>query len=320
MTTPVTIVGAGMAGLLAANLIKVPGRAAIVEAQKSLPNNHSAVLRFRGPEVGNAVGIPFRKVVMIKTALIWQNAVADALAYSRKNNGVARSDRSITDGLVIDERFIAPPDFIARLAKPFAGDIKFGHYFQFDKKAKGQFISTLPMPVLMDLLKYPRRKEAEFKFVNGLNVRAKINNCDAYVTMMVPDPECPFSRISITGNELIVEIPNFNLKDFDKEANKGFLHDLMTHNAEKAAELFGFAPSDLSELSVHQQSYAKIAPIDDDLRKEFIYWATHQHNVFSLGRFATWRPGLLLDHLLRDIDLINSWVNSNNRYAVARHR
>ena len=53
-----------------------------------------------------------------------------------------------------------------------------------------------------------------------------------------------------------------------------------------------------------RQLYAKILPIPEETRKRFILWATERHNIYSLGRFATWRPGLLMDDLVNDIRVI----------------
>ena len=57
-----------------------------------------------------------------------------------------------------------------------------------------------------------------------------------------------------------------------------------------------------------EQKYAKILPIDNRERKRFIAWATDTHNIYSLGRFATWRPGLLLDDLVHDVRVIQRIV------------
>jgi hypothetical protein len=311
----VTIVGAGMAGLLAGNMLKDRHSIRVLETQKECPNNHSAVLRFRSSIVGDTLGIPFRKVTMIKTSLPWRNPVADSLAYSRKNSGCARSDRSINAGDLVADRFIAPHDLISRMASRL--QIDFGHYWQ-PSPDNGPVISTLPMPVLMKLLDYPGR--TPFYFISGINIRAEMKNTDAYVSVMVPDPEIPFSRVSITGAEMIVEIPEFNVGGFESEQGQLFLGDLALSNAVKAAELLGFPSTDVGHVSVKKQQYAKILPIDDEVRREFIYWATHSKNVYSLGRYATWRSKLLLDDLVQDVKLIDRWLTLNSRYAVARQR
>jgi len=61
----VKIYGAGMAGLLAANMLR-RFKPEVCEAQPSLPNNHAALLRFRTDACSRATGIPFRKVSVQK--------------------------------------------------------------------------------------------------------------------------------------------------------------------------------------------------------------------------------------------------------------
>ena len=60
----IKIYGAGLAGLLCANMLR-RFNPEIHEAKPSLPNNHSALLRFRTDKVGTACAIPFSP----KTAL-----------------------------------------------------------------------------------------------------------------------------------------------------------------------------------------------------------------------------------------------------------
>ena len=304
------IVGAGMAGLLAANLLH-RHQPVVYEKAKALPNNHSAVLRFRTPTIGEVLNIPFRKVTMIKDIVPYSNnVVADALAYSFKNSGVRRSDRSITAGRVVADRWIAPSDLVSRMAT----DLKFFFDWDFDFKLPGPTISTIPMPMLMAALDYPQHKRPDFGSRPGLNIKARLKDTDAYVTLMVPNPNIAFSRVSITGNELIVEVPNLISVD------ENWMKEIAQHNLEEALEILDIQDQDaMSTIKWSMQTYAKIDPIDDDVRKDFIHWATDQHGIFSLGRYATWRPGLLLDDLVQDIQLIERWL-SKGRYALARHR
>lgn len=306
----ITVIGAGMAGLLAANMLRHRDPL-VYEIQKELPNNHSAVLRFRSPIVGDTLNIPFTKVTMIKAHVPWRNPIADALAYSYKCTGKYRSDRSIVQGTTVAERWIAPRDLIARMASRV--DIKFNSPFtaeshlDYKDNSINQIISTLPMPFLMDFLKYPKRDQFKWDHVPGFNIRVEVPNCAAYISLLVPDPTFPFSRISLTGNELIVECPDSVMTNDDI----GIVLGAATH-------LLGL-PAEFKNISLYSQHYAKITPIDDDMRKDFMFWATDNFNIFSLGRYATWRPGLLLDDLVNDVRLIDRWISSG-RYSIARHR
>src|SRR5882724_1207884 len=165
----ITIIGAGFAGLLAANMLRHK-KPTILEAQSSLPNNHSAVLRFRSHVVGDVTGIEFKQVNVIKASLLWRNAIADPLAYADKNTGTIRSDRSIPSTIQEDKRYIAPPNLIEQLADglSIAYDVKFDNTF------KGPIISTIPMPVLMGILNYPELPDINFQSISGTNLLAKV--------------------------------------------------------------------------------------------------------------------------------------------------
>jgi hypothetical protein len=321
------IIGAGLAGLLAARLLKHHSPV-IHEVQPELPNNHSAVLRFRTDKVAVATGIKFEKVKMIKHYIPWLNPVADSLSYARKVSGVTRSDRSITSAsLEPQERWIAPPDLVQRLAE--GAEIKFNEEFEGALGAPYPIISTIPpypiistipMSALMKLLKYPHIPE--FKSIPGCNLSARLKDCDAYVSVYVPDPAHHFSRISITGDELIVEFPgvvrgHLGLDQIE-EVTKACAHlglvDEYTENSVWCNE-------NLEEPPIwHSQQYSKILPIDEGIRKHFMHWATVNFNVYSLGRYATWRPTLLLDDLVKDIALIDKWITEGNQYGTALQR
>ena len=321
------IIGAGLAGLLAANMLK-RHNPVIYERQSSLPNNHSALLRFRSSIVGDTVGIPFKKVTMVKCASEWRNPVADALAYSHKCTGNYMSNRSITAGSVTADRYIAPLDLISQLAEGVS--IQYGHSFFPEEADEGDLslfpkenlspkrmadpvISTIPMPMLMRLLKYDH-SDVEFGSDGGINLRATILDCDAYVSVYCPDPNRPYSRISITGNELIVEIPRRTLEGM------GHDKDVLFSWLVEASEQLGIRRSDIYKFDAYEQAYQKIQPIDDGVRKYFIAWATDNHNIFSLGRFATWKPNLLLDDLVGDVRLIERWIQRRSKYELAHHR
>lgn len=292
----INIIGAGMAGLLAARML-ARYKPVVWEAQSHLPHNHSAVLRFRTPLVGDILGIPFRKVRMTKATKEWRGPIADDLAYSMKVTGQRRTDRSLPRVPVEAERWIAPPNFIEQMA--VGVDVRFGHvwnFFEDDKKV----ISTIPMPDLMRALDYT--PQPEFVSRSGINVRARIKRTDAYASIYVPNPDLPFSRVSITGDELIVECSS----PLDLETE---------HIVDKACNMIlGTGEhSDVYDVEFRGQTYAKILPIDEGARRTFIHWAsTVQGRAFSLGRYATWRPGLLIDDLIQDVRVIESLMNSSS--------
>lgn len=307
----INIIGAGMAGLLAGRILKSHGHEPVIyEKQKELPNNHLALLRFRSSLVSDIINIPFKRVSMIKATKPYHNLVAEQLAYAHKCFGMYRSDRSIVSGIVKEERFIAPPDLIKRLAEGL--EIHYNYNFDgISHHNKNPIISTIPMHHLITELGY--LKPIEFKHHKGYVARAIIPNCDAYATLYCPDPNELFYRISITCDELICEASESSVNSFVldiKDDLRVAAHDLGFYD-----HMLMFQDSKLKE-----QKYAKIEPVDDNQRKKFIAWATDEYNIYSLGRFATWRPGLLLDDLVHDIKMIENWIEKENDYDIRKHR
>lgn len=293
----IRIIGAGMAGLLASNLIR---NCTIFEQQAALPNNHHAVLRFRSNEIAYLFDIPFKTVQLIKAIEPWGNDVSASLAYSKKCSGFYRSDRSINLEANSVTRYIAPTNFIELLAS--GKDIIYNSQFvRFDIRQEIHFISTIPMPSLMKMLGY--KYIPAFQQIPGISIRAKVKNCEAYVSLIVPNPAIPISRISITGDEMIIELPDL------VETSRSLEEDMISI----ATKLMGIDQLDISAPQSFPQKYFKIQPIDELRRKKFMKWASDEFNIYSLGRYACWRPGLLLDDLVKDIRKIQGWINGGFR-------
>jgi hypothetical protein len=258
--------------------------------------------------VGDTVGIPFRKVKVLKAVQSWSNPVADALAYSMKATGTYSLRSSISANGELEERFIAPPDFLPRLADR-AGSVVYGVKADIasicDAQADGcSIISTIPMPALMDLLGYDGPRPA-FAYQDGAVLTATIESCDAYATVYLPNPILRYYRVSVTGSRLIVEYSGNNLAfdELDAPMAVGWLG------------IDGFrAGGCLSDIQFKPQRYAKIVAIDENLRKRFLSWASQEHGVYSLGRFATWRPGLLLDDIVNDVRVIQRLAETDHAY------
>ena len=321
------IVGAGLSGLIAASMLREEC-SGIFEQQQALPNNHSALLRFRTSVVGDAVGIPFRKVRVMKAIHPWRNPVADALAYSLKAAGRAQLRSIVGAAGEVEERFIAPSDFIARLGAQTCGKFVFGQSLKDAILASTKtfpgaepIISTVPMPVLMEALGWGAIGEVPaFGHQPGEVItvdlpKAEINVC---VTVYLPNPEIRPYRASITDNRLIIEMT---------DANSSLVGDLVKTPEgiiSQALDALGlWSPSLMSfcvrEFQRKQMTYAKIVPIDEGVRRRFVMWASSVHGIYSLGRFATWRPSLLLDDVVNDVRVIQR-LASNPGEAYAYHK
>ena len=286
------IIGAGMAGLLAAGMLRGDCEK-ICERQNSVPNNHSAVLRFRSSVVGDALNIPFKKVTAVKASAPWKNPIADAVSYSRKTNGTATLRSIISADATSSERYIAPEDLISRMVDRVEVPIETGVDLSEAAQTEAPIISTVPMPVLMDYLGWKDRPD--FASASGTNYSATIPEADIYCSLYVPDPDLPFSRISITGDKLVVEC----YANADKHAMT------MAEILVLASKMLGLCPMDLESPKASAQLYGKILPIDEGVRREFISFASEKMGIHSLGRYATWRPSLLLDDAVNDVRVLS---------------
>lgn len=290
-----------MAGLLAGAMLRAP----VIERAPKIPNNHSAVLRFRSSTVSSTLSIPFRKVTAVKSVEPWRNPIADAISYSLKTNGTATLRSVLTADATPQTRWIAPPDLIQRMVNLLPSYPHLGEEFNGWKGEDRPIISTIPMPTLMAALGYEHGET--FRQRAGVNISADLKGVDAYCSLYVPDPSYPGARISLTGSKLIVECYQ-NVQDWE-----------VMEVVEGALDRLGIRyPSHVIGLSAEKasQKYAKILPIDEDVRKHFLMWATDNFGIYSLGRFATWRPGLLLDDVVNDVFVIQRLIeNKGERYA-----
>lgn len=290
------IIGAGIAGLLAGCTFQ---KATIFEANPENKSSHKALLRFRTPAVGDAVGIDFRKVLVHKG--VWSHGryvspnISLANMYSKKVIGKL-ADRSIWN-LDPVERYIAPESFIPQLVERCRGRIHFDHPVGIDEMKSGEeTISTMPMSALAKLFDVPQMPKFEFAPITVK--RFRIPNADVFQTVYFPDQITNLYRASITGDLLIAEY-------IGEEDNYYF------------ANAFGIHESEMQEIEQVKQSYGKIAKIDEAWRKQFIFNMTTNHNIFSIGRFGTWR-NILLDDVLEDISVVKKLLNTST-YDLKRY-
>lgn len=310
------IYGAGLAGLLSANMLR-KFSPTVMEAQSELPNNQSALLRFRSDRVGSACAIPFRKVGVHKAIkydgrLITSPNLQLSNMYSQKVTGSILS-RSINNLEPVD-RYIAPLDLIQRMSVGI--DIQYDSGLSSDSIAihhKGDIwpeapiISTIPMPALMKIVGWPDIPDFPHQQIWTQTATIDDPECDVYQTIYYPDPLTDQYRISVIGNVVISEFIR------EPTLNTG------KHTMVALREDFGIAANKLVNLKQSSQKYGKIRPIDEALRKEFIYEMTEKYNIYSVGRFATWRQ-LLLDDVVTDIQHIENFINLRSSYVREMHK
>lgn len=286
------IFGAGIAGLLAGCIFQ---NARIIEARKQTEPGHKALLRFRSPAVGDALGIEFKRVRVNKG--IWydgayhQPNILLANMYSRKVVG-RLADRSIWNLDPVD-RYIAPEDFIDMLIERCASRVEWETEITAETIMNNpeQAISTLPMDVMYKLIHGGNPAEQKFESAPIVVRRWRVPNANVYQTVYYPDLDTPLYRASITGDLLIAEYIGGDSV------------------ALPPLESFGIQMRHVEPIETVSQRYGKIVPIDNVWRKKFIYSLSTNYNIFSLGRFGTWR-NLLLDDVLDDIAVVKRLMNS----------
>lgn len=292
------ILGAGMAGCLAA----IINQSSIIWEPKKYDdmNFHKAVLRFRTPQIGDAIGVKFKKITVYKG--IWHRKQAVNLSpryinlYSRKVSDII-SERSICN-LQNEERWIAPSDFHDILIGQCKNRIFWGtpteNIFANAMELSQPIITTLPIFVPAKEFSY------DLKIENNISkifvTRLKINGCDIYQTYYYTDPDLLPYRASLTKDILIIE-SRWEIKSED-------IYEVLRS--------FGLTGIDYEiEINNYEQPNGKMTKIDESKRRQIIFELTHKFNIYSLGRFAVWR-NLVLDEVYDDIFKIRRMINEDN--------
>jgi hypothetical protein len=287
------IVGAGMAGCLTAYMMP---NAPIIEREASPPDHHRAVLRFRGTSVSDVTNIPFRKVRVHKS--IWENGREHRPTprlgnlYSQKVSGQYH-DRSIWNIETV-ERYVAPPEFHLLMLEHLEPRITYGAKLHSSlPNEKLNVISTIPMPALADI--FGESRPGEFKHTTTLTYTATISNADVHCTVYYPGVDTTAYRATLTGDKLIVECVDV----------------MEQRDAAVVFQSLGLNRGDSVRLDMVQENkYGKIVPIDSGPRRAFIMNMTLNHNVYSVGRYATWR-NILLDDVVDDVKAVKRLITSD---------
>lgn len=302
----VIIVGAGHAGLLAANMLR-RFNPLVYEAQQDLPANHSALLRFRSPSFSDAVGVPFQKVLVRKgiwngSAIVDRCTVALANQYSLRAVG-GFMDRSIwnTDA---EFRWIAPPSLNETMARGVR--IEYGKEYPLPATHDHvPVISTIPMPVAMRMEMREQVALPEFQhrsiWVMKFTIESPVCNLFQTVYNAGPSRHDSWYRATIHGAEVTVECHS----DRHLKGVGLVWESLMT---------FGMGDEIVfSKPTIKEQKFGKMVPICERTRQAFICRISETLQVYSLGRFATWRP-IILDDVVQDVKRIEAMIEQGPYY------
>jgi hypothetical protein len=298
------IYGAGLTGLLAGNIFR-SFNPDICEDKNDLPNSHGALLRFRTDKVGTACAIPFKKVRVNKVIkydgrVFSEPNIFFSNMYSQKVTG-SIMNRSIND-LSPSDRYIAPFNLVKSMAENCR--IKYSNSLTIDKikNSSEPIISTIPMPDLMKIVGWKEIPEFYKQKIYTQRARIAGIKCDIYQTIYYPDPNVPHYRVSVIGDLVISESISKPVTNAGQNIIGVLIND------------FGFNPKKLVDIEELSQEYGKILPVDNRLRKEFIFQMTTKYNIYSVGRFATWRQ-ILMDDIVNDLQVIEEFIRGGTDYT-----
>jgi hypothetical protein len=171
--------------------------------------------------------------------------------------------------------------------------VRWGSPFDFQNKPEEQqVVSTAPLDIVLGQLGIKPPGLVFNKAPIDVH-RFRVPGCDLYQTVYYPEPDYPVYRASITKDLLIIETTNTD----------GFV------GMDVICRSFGIDQGDLHQLDHTGQRYGKIADVDNFSRKQLMVRLTNEYNIFSLGRFATWR-NILLDDVVNDALVIKKLMKA----------
>jgi len=159
-------------------------------------------------------------------------------------------------------------------------------------------LSYVKMPQVMDHLNV---EKPIFSFNPVYTVNAKIlePKVDIYQTIYYPGDE-DYYRASITKDNLIIE--------FIREPKLDELEDIVSHIL---SDDFGITVAQCKNPTFNSLPVGKMNPINDNVRKNFIFQLTNQYNIYSFGRNGIWKS-IRLDQLFEDLHRIDKMIRSGN--------
>lgn len=293
---PMKILRAGLTGCLAS----IMTGAEILNTEKDI-KKHKAVLRFRTDSISRITEIPFEMVTVRKD--IFCNSLDSfqhytpqiANAYSIKVCGGIHN-RSI-DNMLPATRWVAPEDFHEQLIDRLYPKIINTDIVNIKNLSAndGPIISTIPMSDLAHMLacEAPMKKESVSKPIYVSD--CFVIDCSVHQTIYFPERDTDVYRATLEGSRLIVEsIRPIKLSEF--------------HEVRK---LFVITQTLMGDVKLnYEQKIGKLSPINEQDRKDFILNATKNHNIYSLGRTATWR-NILLNDCVNDVLQIERMIKKS---------
>jgi hypothetical protein len=324
----VIVVGAGIAGCAAYGALRGHHVVKVFDYRTATePSSHQAIMRLRDPAVGRLLGVDLERVVVTKEVLSGGKlrkvaTIQDNNLYSLKLYGEVgrRSLMQLGDY----ERWIIPDanrfpispsldvsyqhtvflgQYLANLRRSDEGHMiatfKTGSPVDGVKDVPFDFmVSTIPMLSMIELAGLDKYSQ---HFAHGTQQSIYIARYElkmdssVHQTIYVPEPDYMTYRVTLQGRSLIFE----GTENYDGKVPGTEIDELL--------EYFGLSHPDAQLESYHHQPYGKIAEVPDSIRRAIILSLTDNYNIYSLGRFAIWKP-IRTDHLVKDLEQIQSMM------------
>lgn len=310
------IVGTSGMSVLLAGQVMMRHNPTIYLKDEELVNHHSAVLHFKTDDISRFLNIPFKKVVIEKAIsyegkLYTESNLAFQNLYSQKVTGRV-IDRSIKD-IKSEVRYIAPDNLFELMTIGLNIKLRSDlEYELFSGEDNEPVLSYVKMPDVMKMLEYPTRPKFEFRPVYTTNTDILYPEVDVYQTIYYPGNE-KYYRVSITKNRLIVEY----IKEPSNEDE--YMSDVIKILENDFRIDFNSSRSNLGSTVYNHMPIGKMAPIDERLRKKFIYELTDKYNIWSFGRNGIWKS-IRLDDLYHDLMKIDKMVRNSSKYELNLER
>lgn len=288
------IIGAGLTGCLAA-MYNQHAQVVVPHSRGEL-KQHKAIMRFADDSIERITGIKCQKVKVTKSCYVFGDHVEPTInmrnRYSKKVTG-GYYDRSISN-LDPVTRWVPPANFHERMLSILKGRITFGVDLAIYDFVDEPVISTLPININAMMF---GGQDIDVPYAEKRSIyvsKVFVHKCDMWHTTYYPEGGSVY-RASLEEGVITIES----------------VHEIVRADIHHVLASFGISLEDHDVLELnYEQTDGKIAPMDDVKRKDAIQRLTLDHNVYSLGRWATWRNIQLVD-VIKDLSVIHRLINES---------
>ena len=302
----VVIIGSGVAGCLAASYFKNEDVTVIEkDSEINFLKNHQAIFRMKEDKAALILGkrveqIDIEKNYVHENKIYTEPNILLKNSYSLKVSGnlEKRSIFKKNDGMryqFIDDEFNLNCELKTSVG---ITRIESGKIFYNEGAAFINYdlcISTIPFPAFLDIVSEKIKFDFKFQTMKINILQSELfykENKNVFQTIYFSGSETPIYRITLQGKKVICE-------------SKFCKHSELLDHFSKAIKFFGLEFSDFIDHQITENKTGKIGEIDENLRKGILSKLTDKYGVYFLGRTSIWKPGVMIDDLVYDIEKIN---------------